>query len=124
MGDTMEFLHEVTLRSMRFHTRIGVLPHEAEIAQSIEVDLSVWVKRSETAHGAEGIVDYRQLYDLAAAVLRGGHIRYLEDLVERVAAGALGIAGVERVRVAVRKPNVALGGPLDHAEVALERART
>ncbi|HEY8164717.1 MAG TPA: dihydroneopterin aldolase [Gemmatimonadaceae bacterium] len=119
----MDLVHEVTLRSMRFHTRIGVLPHEAEIAQSIEVDLSVWVKRAETAHGAQGIVDYRQLYDLAAGVLREGHIRYLEDLVERVAAGALKIAGVERVRVAVRKPNVALGGPLEHAEVALERTR-
>jgi dihydroneopterin aldolase len=120
----MDYLHEMTLKSMRFHTRIGVLPHEAEIAQSIEVDLSVWVKRAETAHGAEGIVDYRQLYDLADAVLRGGHIRYLEDLVERVAEGALGIQGVERVRVAVRKPHVSLGGPLQHAEVALERSKT
>ena len=25
----------VTLKAMRFHARIGVLPHEAEIAQSI-----------------------------------------------------------------------------------------
>ena len=33
-------LHEVTLKSMAFHTRIGTLPHEAEIAQSIEVDLA------------------------------------------------------------------------------------
>lgn len=120
----MDFLHVVTLRAMRFHTHIGVLAHESEIAQSIEIDLAVWVKRAETAHGSEGIVDYRQLYDLAAGVLREGHIRYLEDLVERIAAGALEIEGVERVRVAVRKPHVALGGPLDHAEVALERSRT
>ncbi len=119
----MDQLHVVTLRSMRFHTHIGVLPHEAEIAQSIEVDLSVWVNRAATADGSDGIVDYRQLYDLAAGILREGHILYLEDLVERVATGALEIAGVERVRVAVRKPNVSLGGPLDHAEVALERSR-
>jgi dihydroneopterin aldolase len=30
---------------------------------------------------------------------------------------------VERVRIAVRKPNVALPGPLSYAEVALERER-
>ena len=35
----------VTLKAMRFHARIGVLPHEAEIAQSIEVDASLWVRR-------------------------------------------------------------------------------
>ena len=28
--------------------------------------------------------------------------------------------GVERVRVAVRKPHVALGGPLDFAEIVVE----
>ena len=56
----------VTLASMGFHTRIGVLPHEAEIAQSIEVDVSVWVSRSGISHGGEGVLDYRQLYDLVS----------------------------------------------------------
>ncbi len=115
-------IHVVTLKSMAFHTRIGVLPHEAEIAQSIEVDLSVWISRPPDAHGAEGIVDYRELYDLVAGVVNDGHIHYLEDLVERVAEVALGISQVKRVRVAVRKPHVSLPGPLAHAEVSLERA--
>lgn len=112
----------VTLKSMAFHTRIGVLPHEAEIAQSIEVDISVWVARPTEARGAEGIVDYRELYNLVAGVVEQGHIHYLENLAERVAQAALGISQVKRVRVAVRKPHVALPGPLAHAEVSLERA--
>lgn len=107
---------------MAFHTRIGVLPHEAEIAQSIEVDLSVWISRPPGAHGAEGIVDYRQLYDLVADVVDDGHIHYLENLVERVADAALGIALVKRVLVTVRKPHVALPGPLAYAEVSFEKA--
>ena len=115
--------HRVTLQSMRFHTHIGVLPHEAEIAQSIEIDLSVWVSREESAEGSEGVVDYRNLYSLVAATVTDGHIRYLEDLVERLAEKALAIAGVERVLVAARKPHVALPGPLAHAEVSLERRR-
>ena len=118
----MTLLHEVTLKSMAFHTRIGVLPHEAEIAQSIEVDLSVWIARPPGAHGAEGIVDYRQLYDLVAGVVADGHIHYLENLVERVGEAALAVSEVKRVRVAVRKPHVALRGPLAFAEVSLERA--
>lgn len=115
-------LDVVTLKSMAFHTRIGVLPHEAEIAQSIEVDLSVWVARPKRAHGGEGIVDYRQLYDLVADVVDEGHTHYLENLVERIAGAALGIPGVQRTRVTVRKPHVSLPGPLAYAEVSLERA--
>jgi dihydroneopterin aldolase len=111
----------VTLKAMAFHTHIGVLPHEAEIAQSIEVDLSVWIERPLHAQGGEGIVDYRQLYDLVASVVADGHIHYLENLVERVTAAALEIKQVKRVRAAVRKPHVALGGPLSFAEVSLER---
>lgn len=106
---------------MAFHTRIGVLPHEAEIAQSIEVDLTVWISRPPGAHGAAGIVDYRELYDLVANVVADGHIHYLENLVERVCETALKVNQVKRVRVAVRKPHVSLRGPLAFAEVSLER---
>lgn len=119
----MPLLHMVTLKSMAFHTRIGVLPHEEEIAQSIEVDLSVWIARPAGAHGGEGIVDYRQLYDLVARVVSEGHIHYLENLVERVCDSALQIELVQKVRVAVRKPHVALRGPLAFAEVSLERSK-
>jgi dihydroneopterin aldolase len=117
-------MHDVvTLSAMRFHARIGVLPHEAEIAQSIEVDLSVWVTRPAGSQGAEGIVDYRDLYRIAMEVLGEGHVRYLEEAGERIAERALRIGAVDRVRVAVRKPHVALPGPLAYAEVALERTR-
>ncbi len=118
----MQIQHVVTLKAMQFHTHIGVLPHEAEIAQSIEVDASVWVSREETSAGAEGIFDYRMLYDLVAGIVATGHIRYLEDLVEAVAEATLRVNGVGRARVRVRKPHVALGGPLQYAEVTLDRS--
>jgi len=119
----MNHQYVVTLQSMRFHTHIGVLPHEAEIAQSIEVDVSVWVARHELAHGSEGVLDYRELYELVAAIIGNGHIRYLEDLADQVVQGALEIPGVSRASVKVRKPHVALPGPLQHAEVGLDRRR-
>ena len=113
----------VTLKAMRFHARIGVLPHEAEIAQSIEVDASLWVRRSGERPTAKDIVDYRRVYDLVADVVTRGHTNYLEEVGERIAERALQLPLVERVRIAVRKPNVALPGPLAYAEVALERER-
>ena len=119
----MNHQYVVTLKAMRFHTHIGVLPHETEIAQSIEVDVSVWTSQSEVAHGSEGVIDYRELYDLVSAIVANGHIRYLEDLADRVADDALEMSGVSRVAVTVRKPHVALPGPLEHAEVSLDRRR-
>ncbi|HEV7388666.1 MAG TPA: dihydroneopterin aldolase [Gemmatimonadaceae bacterium] len=113
----------VTLKGMRFHARIGVLPHEAEIAQSIEVDASLWVRRTGTRLTAKDIVDYRRVYEIVAEVVTGGHTNFLEEVGERIADHALQLPLVERVRIAVRKPNVVMPGPLAYAEVALERER-
>jgi 7,8-dihydroneopterin aldolase/epimerase/oxygenase len=105
---------------MRFHALIGILPHEAELPQPVEIDVTVWRDRK----GASEIVDYRSLYEVAAKSLAPGHGPYLEDVADYVATAALAIRGVEGVRVAVRKPHVALPGPLEYAEVVVERTAT
>jgi dihydroneopterin aldolase len=115
--------YEVTLKAMRFHARIGVLPHEAEIAQSIEVDVTLLVRGSGGRITARDIVDYRRVYELVEEVVTDGHTAFLEEVCDRIADRALELSLVERIRVAVRKPNVALPGPLSYAEVALERDR-
>jgi dihydroneopterin aldolase len=104
---------------MRFQARVGILPGEREASQPIEIDLRV--------HVADGpanseVLDYRALYDLVARVVNSRHIDYLEEIVDRIAADALAHSTrVQRVSVAVRKPQVVLGGPLAYAEVAIER---
>ena len=107
----------ISLRGMRFHTLIGELPHEREIPQPVEVDLTAWV-----AEGI-GVVDYRRLYAEVRDAVSAPEVIYLEDLAEVIATRILTEPRVRRVRVAVRKPHVALGGPLDHAEVAIVRPR-
>jgi dihydroneopterin aldolase len=109
-------LDAITLSGMRFHTLIGVLPHEREHPQPIEIDLTAWVMSS-----AE-VVDYRRLYASVRKVV-GSELLYLEQLADSIAAELLAEQGVQRVRVAVRKPHVAIGGPLDFAEVAVVRLR-
>ena len=110
--------HEITLRAMRFHALVGILPHERELAQPIEVDVSVQVGEGE------GIVDYRRMYEATASVFSSGPVDYLEEVAERVAKRLFkDHRRIASVRVAVRKPQVALGGPLAYAEVAVERTR-
>ena len=109
---------EITLNAMRFYALVGILPHEITNAQPIEIDLSV------TVGDGDAVVDYRRLYEATAAVISSGHIDFLEDIAERVASGAFDASErVARARVAVRKPHVALGGPLAHAEVRIDRYR-
>ena len=110
----MSSAERITLKSMRFQALVGILPHERTTAQPIEVDLSV-----ELAPG-DGIVDYRALYAAAADVFAHGPVDYLEEIGDRVARGALAhSARIRSARVAVRKPHVALGGPLAYAEVVV-----
>lgn len=119
----MGLFHVVRLKSMSFHARVGVLPHEAEIDQPVEVDVSVWVSRDAYTGQAGTVMDYRVLYDLVNGIMHEGHILYLEDVIERIAHRSLLLPAVTRVAVSARKINVALPGPLSYAEVSLDRSR-
>ena len=108
---------------MRFHVPVGVLPHEHELPQPLEVDVTVWRAATTDARSSAGVLDYRELYAAASVATAVGPLGYLEDVASDVADRALVMRDVERVRVAVRKPHVSLPGPLDFAEVVLERTR-
>lgn len=108
---------EIALTGMRFHARVGILPHERELPQPLEIDI-----RAFRDAAAPGVLDYRELHALATRVVAGEPLDYLETVATDILAGVLALPGVARARVAVRKPHVALGGPLDHAEVAVEGA--
>lgn len=109
----------ITLRRMQFHASVGAYPHEQEFRQPVEIDLSVEVEPLP----AGGFVDYARLYDAVARIMSAGHIEYIETIAERVAESALATPGVHTAQVAVRKPHVALSGPLAYAELRITRSR-
>ncbi|HKH94456.1 MAG TPA: dihydroneopterin aldolase [Gemmatimonadaceae bacterium] len=106
----------ISLVGMRFHVRVGILPHERVHPQPLEIDVTV--TRAPNAHG---VLDYRSLYALAAEHVTQQPLDYLEDVATSVAEGALMLADVIHARVAVRKLHVMLDGPLAYAEVVVER---
>lgn len=113
----------ISLKGMRFHTRVGLLPHEQRIPQPLELDLTVWLslRRVGETDSARNLLDYRDLYRMVSDTVGASHHRLLEALCEKVAARALKLGGVQRVRVAARKPHAPIDGPLDCVEVVLER---
>jgi len=109
-------LDEITLKGMSFHTIIGVLPHEREHPQPLVVDLIVAV------HRGHGVLDYRSLYAAVKSAM-DGQLHYLEELCDSISARVLLEQSVQWVRIAIRKPHAAIGGPLEYTEVAVTRAR-
>jgi dihydroneopterin aldolase len=103
----------------------GYLEEERRLGQRFLVDLWVEVDESATASDRiEETVDYRRLAGLVREVFAGPERLLLEGLAGAIADGILGrFAAVERVRVRVRKPDVVLDPPVEHAAVILERAR-
>ena len=72
----------------------------------------------------EDTVDYRRLAALVREVFAGPERLLLEGLAGAIADGIVErFAAVERVRVRVRKPDVVLDPPVDHAAVVVERSR-
>lgn len=124
-GDRAVAADAITLRGMRFHTLVGLLPHEEKFPQPLELDVTAWLslRRVGEADAPAMRLDYRTLYDAVAAVVGRSHHKLLEALCEQVAQAALRFDGVERVRVAARKPHAPIPGPLEHVEVMIERAR-
>ncbi|MEO7965061.1 MAG: dihydroneopterin aldolase [Gemmatimonadaceae bacterium] len=115
--------YEVSLRGMRFHARVGVLAHEREFAQPIEIDATVWQSPIALAAVAATPLDYRHLHDHVAAVMSREPIGYLETIVTAIAERVLANDAVDRVRVAARKPHVTLPGDLLGAEVVVDVRR-
>ena len=64
------------------------------------------------------MLDYRVLYDATLATIEAGPLTYLELIAESLAARALAIHGIAWCRVTIRKPHVALGGPLSAEDIA------
>jgi len=110
---------------MRFHTLVGVLPHEQHVPQPLELDLTVWLSLRQVGEtdSPRTLLDYRDLYHAVAETVGASHHRLLEALCEKVVARAFALGDVTRVRVAARKPHAPINGPLDYVEVVLDRER-
>lgn len=107
----------ITLAAMRFHVRVGILPHEQELPQPLEIDLTVYLTTNAV------MLDYRDLYAVVRDVVGAEPLDYLETIAGNILDRVLVMNAVASARVAVRKPHVAIGGPLAHAEVAMEGDR-
>ncbi|CAN5209086.1 dihydroneopterin aldolase [soil metagenome] len=103
----------------------GYLEEERRLGQRFLVDL--WVELDEDATSSDRIdetVDYRRLADVVRDVFTGPSKLLLEGLAGAVADEVMErFDPVRHVRVRVRKPDVVLDPPVEHAAVIVVRER-
>jgi 7,8-dihydroneopterin aldolase/epimerase/oxygenase len=117
----------ISLANMVFQARHGVAEWEKVEAQRFEVDveLVVDVQPAGLEDDLARTVDYRGVYDTTRQVVESTTFNLIEALAEAIAHEVLGGHPLaEEVVVRVRKPEVRLGGPLDHAAVEIRRVRS
>lgn len=118
-------MDRIILAGMRFHGYHGVNPWEAEAGQPfvVDVEMDADLRAAGTHDDLARTVDYRECYARIRAVAEGQRYQLIEAVAEQIAQRLLQVDGVEAVVVRVRKPQVALGGPLKYAAVQVRRER-
>ena len=116
----------IMLANMQFLARHGVHEWEKTQPQRFEVDVELGLDAQPAGldDALAKTVDYRGVYDVTRQVVESTSFNLIEALAEAIAHEILGATpAAESIVVRVRKPEVDLGGPLDHAAVEITRVR-
>ena len=113
----------VELRGLELHGRHGVEPDEQERGQRFLFDVALDVSDAALSDRIEDAVDYRDVAGAVREVSAGRRFALLEALAAAVAEELLVRFEADRVRVRVRKPDVALEPGVEWAAATVERSR-
>ncbi len=110
---------------MRFQGRHGYYDHELQNPQAFEVyvELVLNLQPAVIDDDLEKTVDYGRVYDATRQIVESTSFRLLEALAEALSHEILAEFAVIEVGIRIRKPEVELSGPLDHASVEIWRGR-
>jgi dihydroneopterin aldolase len=116
----------IELHGIALHGFHGVLEHERREGQRflVDVDLDLSNETAATTDRIGDAVDYRDVVAAVTAVSEARAYHLLEAFATAIAETLVARFPVTRVRVRVRKPDVVLTQPVDHAAVVVERRRS
>ncbi len=115
----------IKLEGMVFYGLHGVDPAEKALGQRFTVDVALQrnLRRPGRSDDLHDTVNYAQVYRIVKQVMEGPSKNLIEALAEEIAQRiAESCAGIETIRVRVRKPEVPIkGSVLAAATVEIER---
>jgi dihydroneopterin aldolase len=116
----------IELRGIELFAFHGVLERERAEGQRFLVDLELEVGDTTAASTdrIEDAVDYRDVIATVTEVSDARSYNLLEAFASALAEALVSRFPLTRARVRVRKPDVALARPVEHAAVVVERVAT
>jgi dihydroneopterin aldolase/2-amino-4-hydroxy-6-hydroxymethyldihydropteridine diphosphokinase len=118
-------LDHIAVRGLVVTTIVGVLRHEREIAQplQIDIDLSVDLRDAGRSDDLADTANYGDVAERVATVVREAKDVLLERLADRIAEELVTIERVEAVDVTVTKLRPPIPEHLDSTAVRISRTR-
>jgi dihydroneopterin aldolase len=115
----------IELAGLELYGYHGALPEERERGQRFLVDLRLdpLGEQAAATDSIDDAVDYRDVVALVQEVFQARSYQLLEALTAALADALLERLPLTRVEVRVRKPDVRLAAPVEHAAVLVERSR-
>ena len=111
----------VELHAIELHGFHGALDWERKEGQRFLVDVELEVGAAGSSDRLEDAVDYRDVAACVREVSEGRAYHLLEALATALADELFARFPVERLSVRVRKPDVVLDPPVEHAAVRTTR---
>jgi dihydroneopterin aldolase/2-amino-4-hydroxy-6-hydroxymethyldihydropteridine diphosphokinase len=118
-------IDRIELRGLRLVTIVGVLDHERQSPQPLELDIVLHVDLTDACNSDEldDTVDYGAVTELVEKIAAQHHDLLLERLAGRVAEAVLEQPRVEEVEVTVRKLRPPLPSDIATSGVHIRRSR-
>lgn len=116
----------ITLHNMSFYAYHGVTKAERQVGQRFYLDVTFWADLSKPGKtdDVRDTADYVKVYEVISKISLTRRYHLIEALAQDIADQILeAVPAIEAVEVTVRKPQVPLGGILDHVSVKLHRER-
>ena len=113
----------ITLTGLEVFAHHGVFDFEREAGQKFVIDAEVAVDLRAAAAGDElaATVHYGELAEAIVAAVERDPVDLIETVAERVAAVALGFAGVREARITVHKPDAPIDASFADVSVSVVR---
>lgn len=113
----------IRLRGIRVPARVGVLPGEADREQDLLIDLTAHLdlERASASDDLADTLDYAELAERVAGLVRGRRWNLIESVAGRVAELVLEDDRVRVVQVTVHKPGAL--SEVEDVSVTVERGR-
>ncbi|KAL5171714.1 Dihydroneopterin aldolase 1 [Glycine soja] len=118
---------KLTQRGLSFFGFHGALPEERNLGQKFLVDVDAWMdlKAAGKSDHLSDTVSCTDIYAIAKEILEGSPHILVESVAQKIAVTTLTNHNqISAVRVKVKKPHVAVRGPVDYLGVEIFRRRS